>query len=59
MCGSLREACDCLDSDRDFLKKGGVFTDDQIEAYIDLKEEENERYEQTPHPVEYDMYYSL
>ncbi|NIJ42655.1 glutamine synthetase [Parvibaculum indicum] len=58
VCGSLREALVALDGDRDFLKKGGVFTDDQIDGYLELKWEENMRYEMTPHPVEYDMYYS-
>jgi glutamine synthetase len=58
VCGSLREALESLDKDRDFLKKGGVFTDDQIDSYIELKMEEVIRYEHTPHPVEYDMYYS-
>lgn len=55
---SLREALEALQGDHDFLTKGGVFTADQIEAYIDLKMEEVVRYEITPHPVEYDMYYS-
>ena len=59
VCGSLREACDTLDADRDFLKRGGVFTDDQIDGYLELKWEEVERFEQTPHPVEFDMYYSV
>jgi glutamine synthetase len=58
VCGSLREACECLDGDRDFLKKGGVFTDDQIDGYIELKMEEVERTDMMPHPVEFDMYYS-
>lgn len=58
VCGSLREAIASLDADRDFLKAGGVFDDDQIDAYIELKAEENIRYEMTPHPVEFDMYYS-
>jgi glutamine synthetase len=58
VCGSLREAIECLDADRDFLKAGGVFDDDQIDAYLDLKREENIRYEMMPHPVEFDMYYS-
>ncbi len=58
VCGSLREALACLDKDREFLKKGGVFSDDQIDSYIDLKMEENMRYEMMPHPVEFDMYYS-
>ncbi|MGB7432027.1 MAG: type I glutamate--ammonia ligase [Ahrensia sp.] len=59
VCGSLREAMEALDADRDFLKAGGVFDDDQINAYLELKAEENQRYEMTPHPVEFDMYYSL
>ena len=57
--GSLREALTSLENDMDFLTKGGVFTEDQIEAYVELKWEENMRYEMTPHPVEYDMYYSV
>ena len=44
VCGSLREALDSLDKDRDFLKKGGVLTDDMIDAYIELKMAEVERY---------------
>ncbi|MFQ5625069.1 MAG: type I glutamate--ammonia ligase [Methyloligellaceae bacterium] len=58
VCGSLREACECLDGDRDFLKKGNVFSDDQIDGYLELKMEEVERFEHMPHPVEFDMYYS-
>jgi glutamine synthetase len=58
VCASLREAVGTLDQDREFLKKGGVFTDDQIDAYIELKMEEIIRFEHTPHPVEFDMYYS-
>ena len=38
---------------------GGVMTDDMIDAYIELRMSENMRYEMTPHPVEYDMYYSV
>jgi glutamine synthetase len=57
--GSLREALEALDKDREFLKAGGVFTDDTIDAYIELKMEENMRYEMTPHPVEFDLYYSV
>ena len=59
VCGSLREAMTSLDSDRGFLKMGGVFTDDMIDAYIELKMAEVERVEMTPHPVEFDMYYSV
>ena len=57
VCGSLRDALAALDADREFLKKGGVFDDDQIDGYIDLKMEENMKYELHPHPVEFDMYY--
>ncbi len=56
---SLREALECLDADRAFLNAGGVIDDDQIDAYIDLKMEEVIRFEHTPHPVEFDMYYSV
>ncbi len=57
VCRSLREAIEALDADRAFLKKGGVMDDDQIDAYIALKEEELDRFETHPHPVEFDMYY--
>ena len=58
MCGSLGEALENLDKDRGFLKAGGVFDDDFIDAYIELKMTEVIRFEMTPHPVEFDMYYS-
>jgi glutamine synthetase len=58
VCGSLREALQNLDKDRDFLKAGGVMDDDFIDSYIDLKMTEVIRFEHTPHPVEYEMYYS-
>ncbi len=48
-----------LDKDRAFLTKGGVFTDDMIDAYIALKMEEVTRFRMTTHPIEFDMYYSL
>ena len=56
--GSLREALDSLEADMDFLLKGDVFTKDQIEAYVELKWSEVARWEMTPSPVEFDMYYS-
>ena len=58
VCGSLREALMSLSADRDFLKAGGVFDDDFIDSYIDLKMTEVIRFEHTPHPVEFEMYYS-
>jgi glutamine synthetase len=56
---SLDEALAALDADRGFLKAGDVFSDDLIDAYIDLKEENVTRLRMTTHPVEFDMYYSL
>ncbi|CDK97361.1 Glutamine synthetase I (Glutamate--ammonia ligase I) (GSI) [Magnetospirillum gryphiswaldense MSR-1 v2] len=59
VCGSLREALDNLRADNDFLCKGDVFSKEFIEAYIDLKFEEVYKFEHTPHPVEFSMYYSV
>ncbi len=59
VCGSLREALSSLEKDHQFLLAGGVFTKPMIDAYIELKMEEVIRFEHTPHPVEYDMYYSV
>ena len=56
---SLEEALACLDADREFLTKGGVFTDDMIDAYIELKTEEAQKVSQTTHPIEFDLYYSV
>jgi glutamine synthetase len=59
VCHSLDMALEALDKDREFLKVGGVFTDDAIDAYIGLKMDEVTRIRMTTHPVEFDMYYSL
>ncbi len=56
---SLREALENLDTDREFLTAGSVMDDDQIDAYIELKMEEVIKFEHTPHPVEFDLYYSV
>ena len=58
VCASLREALDSLAADHDYLLKGDVFGKDQIESYIELKFADVARWEMTPSPVEYDMYYS-
>jgi glutamine synthetase len=58
-CASLDEALDNLDKDRNFLTRGGVFSNDMIDGYIELKMEEVQRLRMTTHPVEFDMYYSL
>jgi glutamine synthetase len=59
VCASLDEALACLDKDREFLTRGGVFTDTMIDAYIELKMQEVTRFRMTTHPIEFDMYYSL
>ena len=59
VCASLEEALDALNKDREFLTRGGVFTDSMIDAYLELKGQEVQRYRMTTHPIEFDMYYSL
>ena len=59
VCGSLREALGALAADHEFLLAGDVFSIDQIESYIELKWSEVYRFEHTPHPVEFEMYYSV
>jgi glutamine synthetase len=59
VCGSLREALGCLEADHAFLTKGDVFTRDFLDAYIELKWEEVWAFEHTPHPIEFQLYYSV
>ena len=59
VCHSFDQALDALSADRAYLTAGGVFTDDVIDAYIELKMEEVTRLRMTTHPIEFDMYYSL
>jgi len=59
VCNTLEMALKSLDEDREFLKEGGVFTDDAIDAYISLKEAEVEKVNMTTHPVEFELYYSV
>jgi len=56
---SLDMSLDNLNKDREFLIQGDVFTNDLIDAYIDLKMKEVTRIRQATHPLEFDMYYSL
>lgn len=58
VCSSFDQALEALDQDRDFLKVGGVFDDDLIDAYIAVKMKEVTRFRMSTHPVEFDMYYS-
>ncbi|WP_411359419.1 glutamate--ammonia ligase [Pseudidiomarina salilacus] len=59
VCHSLEMALEALDKDRDFLKEGGVMTDDMIDAYIKLKQKEVMTLKMTTHPIEFDLYYSV
>ena len=59
VCSSLDMALDYLDRDREFLTRGGVFSNDLIDAYIALKMDEVTRFRMTTHPIEFDMYYGL
>ena len=59
VCHSLRHALDALAADNDFLTQGDVFSMDQIEAYMALKWEEVYTFEHAPHPVEFNLYYSV
>ena len=59
VCSSLEQALEALNADREFLTRGGVFTNEMLDAYIDLKMNEVNRLRMTTHPVEFDMYYSL
>ena len=56
---SLEMSLAALNEDRSFLTAGGVFSDDMIDAYIELKEGEIERLNMTTHPIEFEMYYSM
>jgi glutamine synthetase len=59
VCGSLREALEALEADNAFLRKGDVMTEELINGYIALKWEEVLTFEQAPHPIEFQMYYSV
>ncbi len=59
VCSSLDQALSELDKDREFLTKGGVFTNSMIDSYIEIKMQEVTALRASPHPVEFDMYYSI
>ncbi|MNF42141.1 glutamine synthetase [Pseudomonas linyingensis] len=58
VCGSLKEALEALEADHEFLLKGGVFTKDFLDSYIELKAAEEIKVRTFVHPLEYDLYYS-
>ncbi|WP_017429517.1 glutamate--ammonia ligase [Vreelandella jeotgali] len=55
---TLEQALQSLNEDRAFLTEGGVFSEEMIDAYIGVKQEEVDYLRMTTHPVEFDMYYS-
>ena len=58
--GSLREALNALKNDHEFLLKGGVFTQDVIDSWIDYKmNKEVKQIDLRPHPWEFAMYYDI
>jgi glutamine synthetase len=59
VCSSLDMSLAALDADRDFLKKGDVFSDELIDAYIALKMKDVTAFRAATHPLEYQLYYSL
>ena len=59
MCGSLKEALEALDADREFLTKGSVFTNEFIDTFLELKAAEEIKVRTFVHPLEYDLYYSV
>ena len=52
VCHSLDMALEALDKDREFLKVGGVFSDDMIDGYIELKMKEVTALRMHTHPIE-------
>ena len=59
VCGSLEEAIKSLQADHDFLLAGDVFSADYIDAFCKLKQKEIDKVRMTPHPAEFELYYSL
>ena len=58
--GSLDVVLDNLEKDHEFLIKGGVFTKDLIDTWIDFKRKQELDYVRLrPHPAEFELYYDL
>lgn len=57
---NLESALEHLQMDYEFLKKGGVFTDDLIDTWIEYKmEKEVKPVALRPHPYEFHLYYEV
>jgi glutamine synthetase len=57
--GSLDEVLRALEADNDFLKQGDVFTDDLINMWISLKQQEVDAIRLRPHPYEFNLYFDV
>ena len=58
--GSLDAVLDNLEKDNEFLTRGGVFTKDLIDTWIDFKRKQEVDYVRLrPHPAEFELYYDL
>ena len=55
--GSLDEALAALERDNEFLMRGGVFTDDLIETWLDYKKNDVDDLRLRPHPIEFFKYF--
>lgn len=56
---NLDEVIDALQADNEFLRRGGIFTDDLLDQWVKIKMEENKSIATMPHPFEYKMYFNL
>lgn len=59
MSQSLKEALQSLNEDYEFLTSNNVFTSDFIESYVSLLQKESDLVNSMPHPVEFELYYSI
>lgn len=57
--GSLEESLKALENDYEFLIKGGVFSEDFIQMWIEYKKDEMNRLKFTPHPLEFELYFDI
>ena len=56
---SLSEALQALERDHGYLLRGGVFTEEQLDAWLKAKREEAAEFYDKPHLYEYMLYYDL
>jgi len=57
--GSLEESLKALENDFEFLLKGGVFTEDLIQTWIEAKRKEIDEIRFIPHPKEFELYFDI